>query len=137
MELGLLASETALPIDTAYVGRTTSSDCKTPPVPMPVDPGDLLVCCHQERPALSRSVDDWQDLCKQIGVLVACSQQLRGRADLPAPVIPGLPVNKNLSTASNGEGSAALGSGWSVPENWGIWSDGSRRANADSARRTT
>jgi Family of unknown function (DUF6311) len=125
VELGLLASETALPIDTAYVGRTTGSEnCKTPPVPMPVDPGNLLVLLPPGGPALSRSVDDWQDLCKQIGVLVACSQKLRGRSDLSTPAIPGLPVDKNLSTAANGEGLEALRSGWSAPEGWGLWTDG-------------
>ncbi len=124
-ELGLLASEIALPVDTSYVGRSTSSEpCENPALPIHVNPGNLVVLLPPRGPAMSLSVEDWRDRCKQIGVVVACSQQLQGRSDLPVPVAPEVAANQNLSTAFGGEGLPALGFGWSVPEAWGIWSDG-------------
>lgn len=124
-QVELLASEIALPIDTAYTGRTTTSEpCKAPDLPLQVGTGNLVVLLPPRGAAMSASVEDWRDLCRQIGVLVACSQRLRERSDLPLPGAPEYPANQTLSTAAGGAGVPALGFGWSVPEPWGIWSDG-------------
>ena len=125
-ELELLASEVALPVNTAYVARTTSSEpCKGPALPIHLDPGKLLVFLPPRGPAMSSAVEDWHDLCRQIGVLVACSQRLSGRTDLPSPAAaPDLVEKQTFSVAAGGAGLPALGLGWSTPEPWGTWSDG-------------
>ncbi len=125
LSVRLLASETALPIDTAYVGRiTTSGSCEVPDLPIHVGPGKLLVLLPPRASAMSVAIDQWRDICKQIGVLVACSQRLDGRTDLPTPAAPAVLENKIFSTAEGGPGVPALGFGWSPPEPWGDWSVG-------------
>lgn len=125
LQLGQLASEVALPVDTMYVGRLTAPvDCKVPTSPIVVPAGELLVFLPESPPAMELLVEDWQSICRKIGVLVACSQQLRGISDL-ATIAPALtPSNQMVSVAAGAPGLPALGIGWSNPEPWGVWSDG-------------
>ncbi len=125
LQLGLLASETAIPIDTMYVGRETSdTQCMEPRFPIEVANGELLVLLPPRSPAMSVSVRNWQDICRQIGTLVVCSQQLRGRNDLALPQPPIMPLNTTLQTRAGKAGNPVLGFGyWSLPEDWGIWND--------------
>jgi hypothetical protein len=85
---------------------------------------ELWVFLPQATPAMVMSVVDWRSICRQSGVLVVCAQDLRDRTDLPLPTMPTLPTGKILSTATNGPGGQSLGSGWSQPEPWGVWSEG-------------
>ncbi len=125
MQLGLLASETAIPINTMYVGREASeTHCVEPKFPIQVANGELLALLPPRSPAMSISVKDWQDICRQVGILVVCSQQLRGRSDLAVPQPPVVSVGTTLETRAGKPGIAVLGFGyWSSAEDWGIWND--------------
>ena len=121
----LLASEVELPVNTMYVSRYTKEpNCSLREAPIEVRPKELLVFLPEHIVATTLLVADWRDFCRQLGVLVACSQELRQRTDLPTPAVPLTPIGKELSTGTNGMGSQALGFGWSFPEPWDVWSEG-------------
>jgi hypothetical protein len=122
LQLTLLASEIALPVNTTYAARVTEEP--TCDAPIQVRPGELLALLPPRGNAMSTWVQDWREVCKQLGDLVACSQQMRSRSDLPSPRMAALPLNSTFITALDKPGLEALGSGWSIPEPWGIWSDG-------------
>ncbi len=125
-DLYLLASEVAIPVNMSYVGRFANlPDCEFSEFPITVGQSELWVFVPQWNPAMVVSIVDWRDICRQSGVLVVCAQDLRGRADLPLPDVPVLPLGKSLSTAPDGPGDQWLASGWYNPEPWGIWSSGS------------
>lgn len=125
LQLGQLASEVAVPVDTMYVGRLSAPvECKTPTPRMVVPSGELVVFLPESPRAMEMLVEDWQSICRKIGVLVACSQQLRDRTDLPTAVPDTVPLDETMSVSANGRGLPALGIGWSNPEPWGVWSDG-------------
>ena len=124
-QLYLLASEVAIPVNMTYVGRFTQwPNCNLPDFPISVGSSDLWVFVPQWRPAMVLSVDDWRDICRQSGPLVACAQDLRGRTDLPPPHLPTLPLDETVSATTGGSGLPWLASGWYEPESWGIWSHG-------------
>jgi hypothetical protein len=121
----LLASEVAIPVNTMYVSRyTTLPKCDALEAPVKVDPGELLIFMPPAPPASVMQVEGWRHMCRRLGVLTACSQKLRDRADLSTPAIPAVSLNNVYSTAANGSGIQELSSGWSTPESWGVWSDG-------------
>jgi hypothetical protein len=121
----LLASEVAIPVNTTYVGRYTSEpDCNLSDYPISPEPGELWAFVPDANPGMVVSVNNWQSICRQLGPLVVCAQDLRARTDLPPPTIPILPTGKVLSTAANGAGIISLVSGWYEPEPWGVWSEG-------------
>ena len=124
LQVGLLASEIPVPVDTVGVGRlTVPIDC-TPPLPMVVSPGELLILLPESTPAMTKHVADWKSICRQIGDLVACSQRLRDRLDLPLPDSDTLSLNQAVPVAASKGSTSVLGYGWSTPEVWGVWSDG-------------
>jgi len=122
----LLASEVAIPVNTMYVGRYTSlPKCDAPSVPIKVDAQEVLVFMPPASSRFAMSVEDWRSICREVGVLTVCSQELRERSDLPTPTVQAISPGMAYSTASNGSGVQALGFGWSIPEPWGVWSEGS------------
>jgi hypothetical protein len=122
-DLYLLASEVAIPVNMSYVGRFTKlPDCHLPEFPIAVGQNELWVFVPQWNPGMVVAVEDWNNICRQSGVLVLCAQDLRGRTDLQLPNVPLLPLGTKLSTASDGPGDQWLASGWYNPEPWGIWS---------------
>lgn len=124
--LFLLASESAIPVNTTYTGRLTSvPTCDFPEFPISVKPNELWVFVPNATPAMEMSVADWHSICRQIGVLVTCAQDLRNRDDLPVPNLPVIYPGKVESTSGKGPGTEFLVSGWSYPEPWGIWAEGS------------
>ena len=124
-QLFLLASEVELPVNTMYVSRYTKAPtCSSPETPIEVRPKELLIFLPEHNVATVLLVADWRDICRQLGVLVVCSQELRQRVDLPTPAVPLTPIGKELSTSTKGIGAQALGFGWFSPEPWGVWSDG-------------
>jgi hypothetical protein len=125
-ELFLLASEVAVPVNTAYVSRFAAvPDCKFPKIPVSVGPGDLWVFLPKWTPAMVVSIADWNSICRQSGTLVICAQDLRDRKDLPLPSVSSVPLGQTVSIGSNGTGSQWLFAGWYDPEPWAVWSDGS------------
>ena len=130
-QLLLLASEVNIPVNTMYVGRFTKpQDCNLPRAPIKISGDDLLILVEttsetsEHTPATLLSITDWRNICRRLGTLVTCSEKLGSRQDLPIPEIQATTVGKDLSTGVGGAGDQALGSGWSSPEAWGVWSDG-------------
>jgi hypothetical protein len=75
MQTFLLASEVAIPVNTTYTGRyITLPKCDAP---TKVDAKELLVFMPSAPSALVTSVQDWRNICRQVGVLTVCSQELR------------------------------------------------------------
>lgn len=75
MQTFLLASEVAIPVNTTYTGRyITLPKCDAP---TKVDAKELLVFMPSAPSALVTSVEDWRNICHQVGALTVCSQELR------------------------------------------------------------
>lgn len=125
-QLYLLASEVAIPVNMTYVGRFNKPpNCNLSAVPVTVGADELRVFVPQWTPAMVISVVDWSSICRQSGVLVLCTQDLRDRTNLPLPAVPPLPLGETQSTAADAPGIQWLASGWYNPEPWGVWSSGS------------
>ena len=124
-QLFLLASEVAIPVNTTYVGRfTVQPQCTLSEFPIVVQPGELWAFVPKATAGMVMSVVDWQSICRQLGPLVVCAQDLQSRTDLPRVTPPTLPTGQRLSTTANGAGDQSLASGWYEPEPWGVWSEG-------------
>jgi hypothetical protein len=125
-ELFLLASEVAVPVNTAYVSRFGAMpDCKFPKIPVSVGPGDLWVFLPKWTPAMVVSIADWNSICRLSGTLAICARDLRDRMDLPVPNISALPLGQTVSVGTTGVGRQWLLAGWYDPEPWAVWSEGS------------
>jgi hypothetical protein len=126
LQLLILAAERPIPLNTMYVARQTSAiACDPAPyLQHKLAPRELRVFLPAIRTTLLTELAGWKDVCRRVGEIVACSEQLVGRWDLPGLDMDFTPLNRTLPTSTGAEGVAALGDGWGLPEPWGVWSIG-------------
>ena len=131
MQFLYIAALKNAPVNTMYAARTTpESACQSSAErPHPLDPRTLVILTG---PSQRTHAFRWSSLqhaqCGVSGKVIFCvAANARLPAGLsPVPPAPVLPINQEIVTASQQlKYEEILESGWSHPEDWGVWSEAS------------
>lgn len=121
MQVVLLASEQALPVNTTAVARFAAPpDCGAEGTARPLGAGELRVL---QPPARALAVPGSREHCGVAGDLAVCSAGPGVAAGLAPLRPPPLPVGPALVVAA-GADLSPLVAGWASPDGDGVWSEG-------------
>lgn len=125
MNLLLLASEQALPVNTIPVARATGADdCGAAAVARPtLNPGELRLLLPGISPNLVAVLPDWRTQCHRFPAgMIGCSAD-PSLSGLPKIEIASIPLGRDLSLGQT-EGAQIEGQGWTPASAAGAWTIG-------------